>query len=90
MAKLTKKDVIHVAELSNLALTDNEINKFLPQLTKIVEFVGSLSEVNTKDIEPTSQTTGLVNRLRDDVIDSTNSLKHDDYFKVPAILSKRT
>lgn len=90
MAKLTKKDVIHVAELSNLALTDNEINKFLPQLTKILEFVGSLSEVDTKDIEPTSQTTGLVNRLREDVIDSTNSLKQDDYFKVPAILSKRT
>lgn len=90
MTKLTKKDVLHVAELSNLKLTDSEIKKFTPQLDKIIEFVGSLNEVDTKDIEPTSQTTGLVNRLRDDVIDSTNSLKQDDYFKVSAILSKRT
>jgi aspartyl-tRNA(Asn)/glutamyl-tRNA(Gln) amidotransferase subunit C len=90
MAKLTKKDVLHVAELSNLILTDSEVKKLTPQLDKIIEFVGILNEVDTNGIEPTSQTTGLVNRLRDDVIDSTNSLKQDDYFKVPAILSKRT
>jgi len=90
MAKLTKKEVLHVAELSNLKLTDSEVKKLTPQLDKIIEFVGILNEVDTNGIEPTSQTTGLVNRLRDDVIDSTNSLKQDDYFKVPAILSKRT
>ncbi len=90
MAKLTKKEVLHVAELSNLKLTDSEVKKLTPQLDKIIEFVGILNEVDTNGIEPTSQTTGLVNRLRDDVTDSTNSLKQDDYFKVPAILSKRT
>ena len=90
MAKLTKKEVLHVAELSNLKLTDSEVKKLTPQLDTIIEFVGILNEVDTNGIEPTSQTTGLVNRLRDDVTDSTNSLKQDDYFKVPAILSKRT
>jgi len=90
MAKLTKKEVLHVAELSNLKLTDSEVKKLTPQLDKIIEFVAILNEVDTNGIEPTSQTTGLVNRLRDDVTDSTNSLKQDDYFKVPAILSKRT
>jgi len=90
MTKLTKKDVLHVAELSNLKLTDSEIKKFLPQLTKIIEFVGTLSEVDTTNIEPTSQTTKLVNALREDVTTSSNSLNIDEYFKVKAILSKRT
>ncbi|MDP3917710.1 MAG: Asp-tRNA(Asn)/Glu-tRNA(Gln) amidotransferase subunit GatC [Candidatus Woesebacteria bacterium] len=90
MTKLTKKDVLHVAELSNLKLTDSEIKKFLPQLTKIIKFVGTLSEVDTTKIEPTSQTTKLVNALREDVTTSSNSLNIDEYFKVKAILSKRT
>ncbi|MEK7472896.1 MAG: Asp-tRNA(Asn)/Glu-tRNA(Gln) amidotransferase subunit GatC [Patescibacteria group bacterium] len=90
MARLTKKDVIHVAELSNLKLTDSEIKKFLPQLTKIVEFVGSLTEVNTENIEPTSQTTGLTNVVREDRVISENMLTQEDYFKVPAILTERT
>jgi aspartyl-tRNA(Asn)/glutamyl-tRNA(Gln) amidotransferase subunit C len=101
MAKLTKKDVIHVAELSNLNLSEKEIDKFLPQLSKIVEFVDVLSEVDTKDIKPTSQTTGLVNVLREDAIKSDQMLSqdasisgtdssHNNLFKVPAILSERS
>mgnify|MGYP001559625956 FL=1 len=90
MARLTKKDVIHVAELSNLKLTDSEIKKFLPQLTKIIEFVGTLSEVDTVNIEPTSQTTGLTNVVREDRVISENMLTQEDYFKVPAILTERT
>ena len=100
MAKLTKKDVKHVADLSNLTLTDEEIKKFTPQLDKIIEFVATLSEVDTENVEPTSQTTGLTNILREDKVTSENSLAQDEalsntdghngYFKVPAILSKRT
>lgn len=101
MAKLTKKDVSHIAELSDLSLTDSEITKFLPQLAKIVEFVGSLSEVDTTKVEPTSQTTGLTNVLREDVVKIEDSLdqnkallgtdnQHNGYFKVPAILSERS
>lgn len=100
MAKLTKKDVLHVAELSNLKLTEAEIKKFTPQLDKIIEFVATLSEIDTDGIEPTSQTTGLKNILRDDIIKSDQSLSQDEalsgtdgyngYFKVPAILDERT
>ncbi|EKE05329.1 MAG: hypothetical protein ACD_19C00355G0009 [uncultured bacterium] len=100
MAKLTKKEVLHVAELSNLTLTDSEIKKFTPQLDKIIEFVATLSEVNTDGIEPTSQTTGLTNVLRDDVVKTDEALSQDQtlsasdgyngYFKVNAILKNRT
>lgn len=101
MTKLTKKDVKHVADLSNLILTDDEILKFTPQLDKIIEFVASLSEVDTNDVVPTSQTTGLVNITREDKIVSENILPQDKalsgtdntkngYFKAPAILSERS
>ena len=100
MAKLTKKDVIHVAELSNLTLTDEEIAKFTPQLDKIIEFVGALNEVDTNGVEPTSQTTVLKNIVREDRVMSDQSLtqkealsgtdEQNGYFKVPSILSNRT
>ena len=100
MAKLTKKEILHVAELSNLKLTEAEIKKFTPQLDKIIEFVATLSEVDTTNIEPTSQTTGLTNILRDDEVKTDEALTPDQalsgtdtyngYFKVPAILTERS
>jgi len=91
MTKLTKKEVLHVAELSNLKLTDAEIKKFIPQLDKIIEFVGILNEVNTDSLEATSQTTGLTNILREDVIKTDEALTQEtDYYKVPAILENRS
>ena len=100
MAKLTKKEVKHVADLSNLVLTEAEIAKFTPQLDKIIEFVGTLDEVDTKNVEPTSQTTGLKNVLRDDITKSDESLTqaealsntedYNGYFKVSSILENRS
>lgn len=90
MSKLTKKDVLHVADLSNLKLTDVEIKKFTPQLEKIIEFVGILNDVDTSDIVSTSQTTGLTNVLRDDVIRTDQTLNNNDFYKVPVILSERS
>ena len=100
MAKLTKSDVLHVAELAKLDLKDEEIAKFLPQLSEIVEHLNELQKVDTTNIEPTSQTTGLTNVLRDDEvktssIDQSGALSGTDniyngFFKVPAILEGRT
>lgn len=100
MARLTKKQVLHVAELSNLELTDAEIEKFTPQLDKIIEFVGALEEVNTDNVSPTVQTTGLTNVLREDKIIAENIIPqskalsgtdgHNGYFKVKAVLENRT
>lgn len=99
--KLTKDDVIHVADISNLKLTPHEVDIFYSQISKIVEFVGSLSEVDTKDVEPTSQTTGLKNVYRKDEVLGDRMLSqkkalsgteniHNGFFKVGAILEGRT
>ena len=100
MAKLTNSDVLHVAELAKLDLTEDEIDKFLPQLSEIVDHVSELQKVDTTNIDPTSQTTGLTNVLRDDEvktssIDQSGALSGTDntyngFFKVPAILEGRT
>ncbi|WKZ25871.1 MAG: Asp-tRNA(Asn)/Glu-tRNA(Gln) amidotransferase subunit GatC [bacterium] len=101
MVKLTKGQVLHTAQLSNLVLTDNEIAKFTPQLTKVIEFIGQLKEVNTDNVEPTTQTTGLSNITRKDEINSLPVLtkdkalsgtdnSHNGFFKVPAILEGRS
>lgn len=100
MAKLTKKEILHVAELSNFKLSEGEVKKFLPQLSKIIGYVSQLSEVDTKEIKPTSQTTGLTNVYRDsfselgEILTQEEVLLNTDgyngFFKVPAILEGRT
>ncbi|MDO8340535.1 MAG: Asp-tRNA(Asn)/Glu-tRNA(Gln) amidotransferase subunit GatC [Candidatus Woesebacteria bacterium] len=100
MTRLTKKEVLHVAELSNLKLSENEVKKFLPQLSKIIEYVSQLSGVDTKEIKPTSQTTGLTNVYRENLNELGETLTQEEvlsntdgyngFFKIPAILEGRT
>ncbi len=61
-----KVDVVTTAKLANLPLSDTEKNKFEKQLEETLRHVSNLSEINTNDVEPTSQVTGLENVSRDD------------------------
>lgn len=101
MASLTKGDVLHVAKLAKLNLSEAEIEKFTPQLSKIIDYVGELSEVDTSNVESTSQTTGLTDVVREDLVTSDELLSqdralsgsdqtHNGYFKVGAILTERS
>lgn len=98
---MTREEVLHIAKLSKLDLKEEEIEKFQDQLSKIVDYISDLSKVDTKGIEPTSQTTGLKNVFREDSVKPENYLTSEEalsgkddtyngYFKVPAILSERT
>jgi len=99
MNELTKVQTLHVAKLANLKLTDNEINKFSIQLSEVLNFIDELKKVDTKNIEPTSQTTGLTNVKRKDKVDETRILTKEEalsgtdniqngYFVVPQIIKK--
>lgn len=61
-----KINVTHVAKLANLPLSDEEIKKFDAQLQETLNYIEQLNEVDTKNIEPTSQVTGLENVLAED------------------------
>ena len=62
-----KINVTHVAKLANLSLTDEETKKFETQLEETLKYVEHLGEVDTKNIEPTSNVTGLENIVDEDV-----------------------
>lgn len=89
-----KIDVSHVAKLANLPLTKEEKGKFEKQLNSILSYIEKLNEVDIKNIEPTSQVTGLENVEREDktcpslsqeeVLANTKQ-KQNGMFKIPAI-----
>jgi aspartyl-tRNA(Asn)/glutamyl-tRNA(Gln) amidotransferase subunit C len=64
--KITEKDVKHIASLARIELSKQEVKKFQKQLGDIVSYFDKLNEVDTKGVEPTSQVTGLTNKLRKD------------------------
>jgi aspartyl-tRNA(Asn)/glutamyl-tRNA(Gln) amidotransferase subunit C len=101
MAKLTKADILHIAKLAKIGINNEEVEKYSEQLSNVVDYFSALSEADTKNIEPTSQTTGLENVFRPDGVTAENCLTQDvavsgtdnvynGYFKVKAILTERT
>ncbi|OGH10376.1 MAG: hypothetical protein A2857_07130 [Candidatus Levybacteria bacterium RIFCSPHIGHO2_01_FULL_36_15] len=93
-----KIDIKHVAKLANLKLNPDEEKKFEKQLSDILNYIDKLNEVDTKNVEPTAQVTGLVNVGRTDdqtqpCLNAQEALKnaksqHNGLFKVKAILEK--
>ena len=63
-----KIDIKHIAKLANLPLKDSELVKLEKQLEETLKYVSNLDEVDTKNVEPTSQVTGLENVLREDEV----------------------
>ncbi len=70
MAKLSRDDVLHLAELARISLTDEEVSSFADELSSILGYVEQLSNVDVSGLKPTNQVTGLTNVMRkDEVID---------------------
>lgn len=90
-----KIDVKKVAKLANLKINLQDEKKFEQQLGEILGYVDKLKEVDTKNVEITSQVTGLENVTREDksapslsqdeALSNTRS-QHNGLFKVPGIL----
>jgi aspartyl-tRNA(Asn)/glutamyl-tRNA(Gln) amidotransferase subunit C len=70
--KISLQEVEHIAELAKIGLTKEEKEKFSEELSDTLEYVEQLKEIDTKDIEPVSQVTGLVNVIREDVANDCN------------------
>jgi aspartyl-tRNA(Asn)/glutamyl-tRNA(Gln) amidotransferase subunit C len=64
---ISRSDVEHVAQLARLGLTDEEIERLVPQLSRILEAVGKLADVDTSSVGPTAQVIALENVMREDV-----------------------
>ena len=63
---ITRNEVLHVARLARLALSEEEIERLTEQLGAILEAVGKVAELDLTDVPPTSHPLDLVNVARAD------------------------
>src|ERR1044071_10227832 len=63
---ISKEEVLHVARLAQLALTDDEIERLTEELGAILDAVGVVAELDLADVPPTSHPLDLVNVWDDD------------------------
>ena len=91
---LSKDDVLHIAKLAKLKLTENEIEIYVRQLSSIIGFVSHLESVDTNKSQPSFQITDTVNIFRDDKVKESLSQEdairnapesYNGFFKVKAI-----
>jgi len=75
---ITREEVLHVAKLASLELTDDEVERLTGELSAILEAVSKVSELELADVPPTSHPLELVNSWGED--DPRPSLDLDDAF----------
>jgi aspartyl-tRNA(Asn)/glutamyl-tRNA(Gln) amidotransferase subunit C len=89
---ISKEQVLHVAKLAELDLTEDEVARLQEQLGAILEAVGKVSELELADVPPTSHPLSVVNVFGpdepraslplEDVFANTPA-REDDMFRVP-------
>lgn len=93
---VTRDDVLHLAQLSSLQLSEEEVTALQADISNILEHVTQLSELDTTGVEPTYQVTDLQNVMRDDVVQPHQASREqllelapdqrDNQIKVPKVL----
>jgi aspartyl-tRNA(Asn)/glutamyl-tRNA(Gln) amidotransferase subunit C len=93
--KLSREEVLHIARLARVALTEAEITRMSEQLSNLLEHFEVLQQVNTEGVPPTAQSVALQSVMRDDVVTPSLSpedvlanapRREDDCFRVRAVL----
>jgi aspartyl-tRNA(Asn)/glutamyl-tRNA(Gln) amidotransferase subunit C len=64
---IDRDQVLHVAKLARLKVTDDEVDRMAEELSKILEHVETMNELDLEGVEPTSHVVDLTNVLREDV-----------------------
>ena len=68
MAQLTRDDILKLARLARLDLSEAEISEYSSELSEILQYVEMLQQVDVSGLAPTNQVTGLTNVTRSDEI----------------------
>lgn len=97
MPAITRADVEHVADLARLHLTDDELDRMQTQLSRILEAIETLRDVDTSSVGPTASVIQLENVMRDDVARpgltrdaalANAPLRDDPFLRVPTVLEE--
>jgi aspartyl-tRNA(Asn)/glutamyl-tRNA(Gln) amidotransferase subunit C len=93
--KLTRDEVQRIAILARLRLTADEEEQLTDQLSRILEYMDKLNELDTTHVEPLAHVVDVVNALREDHVTNLPNAdallanapaKHQTYFQVPKII----
>jgi len=98
--KITRKDVEYVARLARLRLSEEEKDRYAGQLEHILEYIGQLNRLDTKEVPPTSHVLPLSNVDREDRLspstpDEIERLmanapeREDNFFKVKKVIEEQ-
>ncbi len=95
--KLSREEVLHIARLARVALTEDEITRMSEQLSNLLEHFQVLQQVDTEGVPPTAQSVALQSVMRDDVVEPSLPAedvlanaphREDDSFQVKAVLEE--
>lgn len=95
MSEISRDEVAHLAKLSRLALSEEELEQFASQIDEIVDSVSAVGKVDTDGVEPMSHPHSLNATMREDKVVRTLSAEQaldqapaaeNDRFAVPQIL----
>jgi aspartyl-tRNA(Asn)/glutamyl-tRNA(Gln) amidotransferase subunit C len=94
---LTRDEVLHVAKLARVGLTEDDVTKFQQQLSQILEHFESLRRIDTTDVPPTTHTLPLQSIMAADepapsltpaAVLANAPLEQDGYLRVRAVLEE--
>jgi aspartyl-tRNA(Asn)/glutamyl-tRNA(Gln) amidotransferase subunit C len=99
--KISREDVLRVAELAYLDLTEAELETYRAQIDEILEYIGKLNELDTANVEPMAQVLAddqtADATLREDVVMPCNVAEEilrqapdpeAPYFRVPKVIER--
>lgn len=92
---IDKEQIKHIADLANLTISDDELEKYTQEMSSIVGFANELNELDTENVEITTSILGEYNIFREDELkesfDNSELLKNapesqDGMFKIPKVI----
>ena len=97
MSEISRDEVAHLAMLSRLALSEEELKLFAEQIDEIVDAVSAVQKVDTEGVEPMSHPHSISTAMREDIVVPTLTAEQaldqapaveDGRFMVPQILGE--
>lgn len=83
--KLSREQVMEIAELAKLSLTEHELEQYAEQLSAVLDYASRLDQLDTSDIPPTATVLPLQSVMRDDIV--RPSLPHEKALEnAPSVL----
>jgi aspartyl-tRNA(Asn)/glutamyl-tRNA(Gln) amidotransferase subunit C len=95
--KLSREEVLHIAALAKLGMTEEDIVRSQEQLSNILENFEILNQVDTENVPPTAQPNALCNVMKDDCARPSLSpdevlanapRREGDFFRIRAVLEE--